>query len=61
MSNQTMARLDRFLVSLNWMDHLGNVTTQLKLPRPTSDHALILLEWGGARRGQLPFVSRICG
>ena len=26
MSNQTMAPLDRFPVSLDWMDHLGNVT-----------------------------------
>ena len=54
MSNQTMARLDRFLVSLDWMDHLGNVT-QRKLPRPTSDHAPIPLECGGARRGPTPF------
>ena len=54
MPNQTMARLDRFLVSLNWMDHLGNVM-QRKLPRPTLDHALILLECGGARKGLTPF------
>ena len=54
MSNQTMACLDRFLVSLDWTNHLGNVT-QRKLPRPTSDPAPILLEYGGARRGSTPF------
>ena len=54
MSNQTMARLDRFLVSLDWTDHLGNMT-QRKLPKPTSDHAPIPLEYGGARRGPTLF------
>ena len=38
--NHILAHLDIFLVSLNWLDHLGNVM-QLKLPRPTSDHAPI--------------------
>ena len=51
MLNQNMACLDRFLVSLDWLDHFGNVT-QLKLPRPTSNHAPILLEyWGGGGGG----------
>ena len=54
MSNKTMACLGRFLVSLDWTDHLGNVM-QRKLPRPTLDHAPILLECEGARRGPTPF------
>ena len=41
--NQNIAHLDRFLVSLDSLDHFGNVT-QLTLPRPTSDHAPICLE-----------------
>ena len=52
--NQNLARLDRFLVSQDWLDHYGNVM-QLKLPRPTSDHAPILLDSGGMRRGAIPF------
>ena len=44
--NQNMACLDRFLVSQVWIDHHGNVV-QLKLPRPTSDHAPLLLDYGG--------------
>ena len=52
--NQNLAHLDRFLVSQDWLDHYGNVV-QLKLPRPTFDHALILLDCGGMRRGPIPF------
>ena len=63
--NQNLAHLDRFLVSQDWLDRYGNVV-QLKLPRPTSDHAPILLDcWGGGggggvvgggvRRGPIPF------
>ena len=44
-NNQPWARLDRFLVTQNWLDH------QSRLPRPTSDHFPILLEGGGLRRG----------
>ena len=53
--NQNMARLDRFLVSQDWIDHHGNVV-QLKLPRPTFDHAPLLLDCGGRRRGPTPFL-----
>ena len=52
--NQKLARLDRFLVSQDWIDHHGNVV-QLKLPRPTSDHASLLMDCGGMRRGLTPF------
>ena len=52
--NHYQARLDRFLVSQDWLDHVAKVE-QLKLPKPTSDHALILLECGGVRKGPTPF------
>ena len=54
LQNQNLARLDRFLVSQDWIDHHGNVV-QLKLPRPTSNHAPLLLDCGEMRRGPTPF------
>ena len=52
--NQNLARLDHFLTSQDWLDHFGSMA-QLKLSKPTSDHAPILLECGKVRRGQIPF------
>ncbi|RVX11718.1 Transposon TX1 uncharacterized 149 kDa protein [Vitis vinifera] len=49
-----MRRLDRFLVSPNWIDQYSRAI-QRRLPRPTSDHFPILLEGGGLRRGPYPF------
>ncbi|RVX01885.1 Transposon TX1 uncharacterized 149 kDa protein [Vitis vinifera] len=54
LNNQSWARLDRFLVSPNWIDQYSRAT-QRRLPRPTSDHFPILLEGGGLRRGPYPF------
>ena len=54
LNNQSWARLDRFLVTLSWLDQFSNVI-QGRLPRPTSDHFPILLEGGGLRRGPFPF------
>ncbi|RVW50774.1 LINE-1 reverse transcriptase-like [Vitis vinifera] len=53
-SNQTWARLDRFLVSQDWLDIFRGVV-QCRLPRPTSDHFPILLKGGGMSRGPSPF------
>ena len=53
-NNQSWARLDRFLVTQNWLDQFSGVF-QSRLPRPTSDHFSILLEGGGLRRGPSPF------
>ncbi|RVW71503.1 putative mitochondrial protein [Vitis vinifera] len=47
---QAWARLDRFLVTQNWLDHFNEVV-QSRLPRPTSYHFPILLMGGGLRRG----------
>ena len=44
-SNQTWARLDRFLVTQCWLDNFRGVV-QCRLPRPTSDHFPILLKGG---------------
>ncbi|KAJ9671078.1 hypothetical protein PVL29_027188 [Vitis rotundifolia] len=41
--NQAWARLDRFLVSPSWLDLFSNVI-QKRLPRPISNHFLILLK-----------------
>ena len=51
--NQAWARLDKFLVSPSWLDQFSNVI-QKRLPRPISDHFLILIEGGGIRRGLSP-------
>ena len=53
-NNQAWARLDRFLVTQNWLDHFNEVV-QSRLPRPTSDYFPILLMGGGLRRGPSPF------
>ena len=53
-NNQSWARLDRFLVTHNWLDQFGGVF-QSRLPRPTSDHFPILLEGGGLRKGTSSF------
>ena len=52
--NQNLTLLDRFLVSQDWIDYHGNVV-QLKLPRPASNCASLLLDCGGMRRGPTPF------
>ena len=52
--NRSWARLDRFLVTQNWLDQFSGVL-QSRLPIPTSDHFPILLEGGGLRRGPSPF------
>ncbi|RVW98390.1 hypothetical protein CK203_026882 [Vitis vinifera] len=53
-NNQAWARLDRFLVTQNWLDHFNGVV-QSRLPRTTSDHFPILLMGGGLRRGPSSF------
>ncbi|RVW55567.1 Transposon TX1 uncharacterized 149 kDa protein [Vitis vinifera] len=53
-SNQTWARLDRFLVSQGWLD-IFRGAIQCRLPRPTSDHFPILLKGGGMSWGPSPF------
>ena len=54
LNNQSRARLDRFLVTPYWLDQFSRVI-QRRLPRPTSDHFLVLLEGGCLRRGSAPF------
>ena len=53
-NNQSWARLDRFLVSQQWLDMFNGVA-QCRLHRPTSDHFPILLMDGRMRRGPTPF------
>ncbi|RVX06988.1 LINE-1 retrotransposable element ORF2 protein [Vitis vinifera] len=47
-NNQAWARLDRFLVTQDWLDCFSGVL-QCRLPRPVSDHFPILLKGGGGR------------
>ena len=54
LNNQSWARLDRFLATPSWFDQYNRVS-QRRLPRPTSDHFPVLLEWGGLRKGPFPF------
>ena len=58
-NNQTMSRLDRFLVNEGW-DCRFSHSRQSILPRPVSDHFPILLEGGGLRNGPLSDL-RTCG
>ena len=53
-NNQSWARLDRFLVTQQWLDMFNGVA-QCRLHRPTSDHFPILLMDGRMRRGPTPF------
>ncbi|RVX08235.1 hypothetical protein CK203_017631 [Vitis vinifera] len=53
-NNQSWARLDRFLVTQQWLDMFSGVA-QCRMHRPTSDHFPILLMGGGLRRGPTPF------
>ena len=54
LNGQYKSRLDRFLISEDWENHFSGVS-QCTLPRPVSDHSLILLDGGGVRRGPIPF------
>ena len=50
-----MARLDRFLISYDWDLSFGGIAQSL-LPKPISDHCLVLLEGGGDwKGGPMPF------
>ncbi|RVW64332.1 putative ribonuclease H protein [Vitis vinifera] len=53
-NNQTLSRLDRFLVNEGW-DCRFSHSRQSVLLRPVSDHFPILLEGGGLRNGPSPF------
>ncbi|RVW32118.1 hypothetical protein CK203_080548 [Vitis vinifera] len=50
-NNQAWARLDRFLVTQDWLDCFSGVL-QCRLPRPVSDHFPILLKEGGEAGGR---------
>ena len=53
-NNQSMSRLDRFLVSADWESKFSNVI-QRTLPRPVSDHCPMLLDSDGIKSGPSPF------
>ena len=57
LNNKALSRLDRVLVSKEWEGHFSGVM-QCILPRPVSNHSLILLDVGGLRRGPSPFRSK---
>ncbi|KAL4194693.1 hypothetical protein AMTRI_Chr05g60730 [Amborella trichopoda] len=51
---QSLSKLDRFLLSLNWEEHFPG-SHAMALPKPTSDHCPILLDTRAVRRGPKPF------
>ena len=54
LNNQSMFRLDPFLVTEDWESHFSGVV-QYPLLRLVSNHFPILLDGGGVRRGPTPF------
>ena len=54
LNNKSAYRLDRVLVLEDWECHFSNLSQSL-LPKPTSDHAPILLDGGGIRGKKTPF------
>ena len=54
LNNRSGSRLDHFLISEDWESHFSNLSQSL-LPKPTSDHAPILLDGGGIRGKKTPF------
>eukprot|EP00268_Persea_americana_P017811 TRINITY_DN18653_c1_g1_i1.p1 TRINITY_DN18653_c1_g1~~TRINITY_DN18653_c1_g1_i1.p1 ORF type:complete len:111 (+),score=3.32 TRINITY_DN18653_c1_g1_i1:84-416(+) len=53
-SNPAMSRLDRFLVTTDWLDVYPEVI-QLALPKPASDHCPLLLYSDCENWGPAPF------
>lgn len=53
-NNESDSRLDRFLVSNDWENHFSGLFHST-LPKPVSDHAPILLDGRGIRKGKTPF------
>ena len=53
-NNQRMSRLDRFLVSADWVSQFSNVI-QRTLPRLVSDHCPVLLDSERIKSGPSPF------
>ena len=54
LNNRSKSRIDRFLISEEWESHFQGAV-QTVLARPVSDHAPVLLDGGGMRRGPSPF------
>ena len=54
LNGQSMSKLNRFLVFEDQERHFSGVV-RCTLPRSMSDHFLILLDGGKARRGLIPF------
>ena len=51
---QAMSRTDRTLVSVDWVDHFGNVSQRV-VPHVISDHCSLLVEASGVDWGRCAF------
>jgi len=58
--NQTWSRIDRFLISPEWVEHFLEVT-QRNLTRLLSDHFPLLLECEEPRGGRRILNLKTCG
>ena len=49
-----MSRIERTLVSVDWVDHFGNVSQRV-VPHVISDHCSLLVEASGVDWGRCAF------
>ena len=60
LGSDCMSRIDRTLVSVDWVDHFGTMSQRV-LPRVISDHCPLLVVARSVNKGRSALSLRICG